>query len=257
MCVGNILRRGASKFSDKTAIIFEDTRINYAELNRRVNRLANSLLNLGLKKGDRVAVLVHNCPEFIETYFACAKSGGVFVPVNNLFRQKELLDVFEYIKPRFLIFDPDFADVVQPITPKLDFIEFRIALGAGSAASKKYEDLVDQGNETEPTVPISHDDLISIFLTSGTTGRPKGAMRKHRHDLINAMACAIESGIRYDDRVLLLFPFFHITYVDNLRHLLMSNTIVIRREGAFNAKEVSESSGERRSNRMSVCAHHD
>jgi long-chain acyl-CoA synthetase len=238
MCVGNILRRGASKFPDKTAIIFQDKRINYSELNRRVNCLANSLLNMGLKKGDRVAVLVHNCPEFIEMYFACAKSGGVFVPINNLFRQKELLDVFDYIKPRFLFFDQSFGPMIQEIVPNLGFNEFRISLNGPSGDSRNYEDLISAGKGTEPTVPISDDDLISIFLTSGTTGRPKGAMRKHRHDLINALSCAIESGIRYDDRVLLLFPFFHITYVDNLRHLLMSNTIVIRREGAFSPKDV-------------------
>ncbi len=85
---------------------------------------------------------------------------------------------------------------------------------------------------------IADSDLISIFLTSGTTGRPKGVMRTHRHDWINMMSCALELGVRYDDRALLLFPFYHVTFVDNLRHLLMANTIVIRREGSFDPPAV-------------------
>jgi acyl-CoA synthetase (AMP-forming)/AMP-acid ligase II len=65
-------------------------------------------------------------------------------------------------------------------------------------------------------------------------------MRTHRHDLINMMSSALEVGIRYDDRALLLFPFYHVTFADNLRHILMSNTIVIRREGSFDPKEILE-----------------
>ncbi len=80
--------------------------------------------------------------------------------------------------------------------------------------------------------------LINIFLTSGTTGRPKGATRTHGHDMINMMSCAIELGLTRDDRALLLFPFYHITFTDNLRHILMANTIVIRREGSFVPEEV-------------------
>ncbi len=238
MSVGNILRRSAFKYPEKHAVVFGNRQITYAELNRRVNCVANSLLDLGLKKGDRVAVLSHNCPEFIELYFASAKAGSVFVPINNLLKQRELTEVFEYIKPRFLIFDEDFSETIRSIIPALKCIEFPIALHGESADFKQYEDLVDRGEEKEPNAQVADNDLVSIFLTSGTTGRPKGAMRTHRDDLINAMTCAIEAGIRYDDRALLLFPFYHITYIDNMRHFLMSNTIVIRKQGGFNAKEV-------------------
>ena len=127
----------------RPALVFRNQRTSYAELNRRVNCVANSLLKMGLKKGDRVAVLLHNCPEFIETYFACAKSGGIFVPINNLLKQKELMQIFEYIKPRFLIFDQDFSEIVQSSAPELKSIEFRIALHGESTAFKQYGDLVD------------------------------------------------------------------------------------------------------------------
>ena len=75
MPVGDMIRRSADKFPEKTALIFKDKRITYRELNERVNALANRLLDMGGEKGDRVAVLLHNCVEYIEAYFACAKSG--------------------------------------------------------------------------------------------------------------------------------------------------------------------------------------
>ncbi len=240
MRVGDVLRRSAFNFPDKPAVIFGDHRICYAELNQRVNCLANSLLRMGLKKGDRVAILLHNCPEFIELYFACAKSGGIIVPINNLLRQKELVLIFAYIEPRFLVFDEDFQDVVQSAARETTSIEFLVALQGEAAGALHYSDLVRGGDRTEPDVTIFDDDIAGIFLTSGTTGRPKGAMRTHRHDMLNMMTSTIEVGVRHDDRALLLFPLYHITFADNLRHILMANTVVIRREGAFDPLAVLE-----------------
>ena len=238
MGVGNILRRSAFNNPNKLALVFGNRRMSYGELNQRVNCLANSLLKMGLLKGDRVAALLHNCPEFFEIYFACAKSGAIFVPINNLFRQKELLHVFQYIEPRFLIYDDEFSGIVQASLPELKFLEFPIALRGQSAGCKKYGKLIDAGEGKEPNVDITDDDIVNIFLTSGTTGRPKGAMRTHRHDVINMMSSALELGIKRDDRALFLFPFYHVTFADNLRHILMANTIVIRREGRFIPEEV-------------------
>jgi long-chain acyl-CoA synthetase len=238
MGIGNILRRSAFNNANKTALVFENQRMNYGELNQRVNCLANSLLQMGLLKGDRVAVLLHNGPEFFEAYFACAKSGAIFVPINNLFQQKELMQVFQYIEPRFLIYDDEFSGIVQSTLPELKFLEFPIALRSQSAGRKNYGKLIDRGDGKEPNVDIADDDIVNIFLTSGTTGRPKGAMRTHRHDVSNMMSSALELGIRHDDRALFLFPFYHVTYADNLRHILMANTIVIRREGKFNPEKV-------------------
>jgi acyl-CoA synthetase (AMP-forming)/AMP-acid ligase II len=238
MGVGNILRRSAFNNANKLALVFGNQRMSYGELNQRVNCLANSLLKMGLLKGDRVAALLHNCPEFFEIYFACAKSGAIFVPINNLFRQKELMHVFQYIEPRFLIYDDEFSRIVQASLPELKFLEFPIALRGQSAGCKKYGKLIDGGEGKEPNVDITDDDIVNIFLTSGTTGRPKGAMRTHRHDVINMMSSALELGIKRDDRALFLFPFYHVTFADNLRHILMANTIVIRREGRFIPEEV-------------------
>jgi long-chain acyl-CoA synthetase len=239
MGLGNILRRSAARFPDKTALIFKERRMSYRELDRRVNCLANGLLQLGAQKGDRIAVLLHNCPEFIEIYFACTKSGVIFVPINNLLKETELTKIVDYIRPRFFLVDPDFEGVIRSVAGGRGYPEFMISLNNEPAEPfTSYEALLAKGDAAEPRVSITHDDVMGIFLTSGTTGLPKGAMRTHGQNLINAMTGVVELKLQYDDRALLLFPFYHVTFEDQVRHFLMGNTVCIRREGRFDPKEV-------------------
>ena len=239
MPMGDIIRRSAHRSPRKTAFIFGRDSVTYEELNQRVNRLANSLLGFGLKKGDRVAVILHNSPGFYEVYFACAKTGAIFVPVNNLLKKSELEQILTYLNPRFVFFDREYLDLVRSAERGLKF--FGIMVGAGEATESnlmQYDNLMERGEPVEPTVAISDEDIMSIFLTSGTTGLPKGAMRTHHHVFVNALVGAIEVGLKHDDRALMLFPFYHVTWEDNMRHVLMANTVVIRREGSFNSREV-------------------
>jgi long-chain acyl-CoA synthetase len=239
MPMGDIIRRSAIRSPGKTALIFGKNRITYRELNDRVNRLASALLEMGLKKGDMVAVLLHNGPEFFEIYYASAKIGGIFVPINNLLRPTELSQILEYLEPSCLFFDPDYEQMMGSFRSGKITIESLIGLkGTTASYFKRYDDLIEKGTPKEPEIPISDDDVMSIFLTSGTTGLPKGAMRTHRHAYVECLAGAIELGLNYEDRALMVFPFYHVTWEDNMRHVLMGNTIVIRKEGSFNAKEV-------------------
>ena len=96
MTVGEMLTRNANKFPAKTALVSEDISLDFKALNERVNRLANVLIKKGLKKGDRIGVLVHNCHQFIEIYFAAAKTGGIFCPYNSHLKQGELKDIIDY-----------------------------------------------------------------------------------------------------------------------------------------------------------------
>ena len=232
MPVGDMIRRSAERFPEKTALIFQEKRIPYGELNRRVNAFANRLLEMGGRKGDRLAVLLHNCPEYIEAYFACAKSGVVFVPINNLLKKGELQQIIRYIQPRFILMDSDFEELILSTTEGMNFVAFKITLGASpSAPFISYEEVLAKGDNGEPEAEITNDDVMSIFLTSGTTGLPKGAMRTHHHDFQNALVSALEMKLDVNDRTILLFPLYHVTFEDHTRHFLMGNTVYIRREG--------------------------
>jgi long-chain acyl-CoA synthetase len=241
MTMGDILRRTAGRVPDKTALILDDTSLTYDQLNRRVNRLAHALVELSLQKGDRVAVLTHNCIEFYEIYLACCKTGGVLMPVNNLLRERELVRDMGYVKPRFLFYQAEFSEMVSKVMGQAPSLEMGVCLGPPAIPGhREYEQIMDGQSEGEPVAAVEEDDLMSIFLTSGTTGRPKGAMRTHRQNCLNALSAAVELGLTPDDRVLLLFPFYHVTFEDRFCHLLRGNTIVIRREGSFRAPEVLE-----------------
>ena len=241
MPMGDIIRRTAGRLPNKTAFIFGAKSITYADFNQRVNQLADGLLKMSLRKGDRVAVLLRNCIEFYEVYLALAKIGGVIAPINNLLKERELNRIIDYVNPRFVIFDAEFEEPTEKACNECHEITSKVSLGKCSSGKyEEYESLLSGKSIEEPEVKVTDDDVMSIFLTSGTTGLPKGAMRTHRHNFINAMTGAIELRLRPDDRALLLFPFYHITFEDRFCHLLMGNTVVIRSEGHFDSLDVLE-----------------
>jgi len=242
MIVGDMLVRNANKFPEKIAIISGDVRLTYRALNARVNSLAHALIKRGLQKGDRIGVLVHSCHQFIEIYFAAAKTGAIFCPYNSSFREMELKDIILYSKPQFLIMDADYGDTVEILKPSLSSVEHFICLQKPRwHFMEDYESLVSSREKDEPGVAIQDDDIMSIFFTAGTTGKPKGAMRTHRHVITNAITGVIELKVSYQERAVISFPMYHISCEDNIgRHFFMPNTTLIRREGRFDPHEVLE-----------------
>lgn len=242
MTVGEMLTRNANKFPTKTALVSDEGSLDYKSLNSRVNCLSNALIKKDLKKGDRIGALVHNCRQFVEIYFAAAKTGGIFCPYNNHLKPRELKDIIDYSTPRFMFIDPDFTEMVNELRASLDTVERFVSLKqTGVPFMEDYEEIVAQGSVSEPTVKIVEDDVQSIIFTAGTTGKPKGAMRTHRHLLSDAVASAIDLKVGYDERVLITFPMYHVACEDNIvRHTFLPNTIHIRKEGGFNPADVLE-----------------
>ncbi|BBO81208.1 acyl-CoA synthetase [Desulfosarcina ovata subsp. sediminis] len=239
MAMKDVLRLSAARVPNKTALILDEKSLTYAQLNQRVNQLASAMLKMDLKHGDRVAVLVHNCIEYFEIYMALCKIGGVMVPINNLLKMNELQRDLSYIAPRFIFFAEEFSSKVDKLKEEIDSLEKSICIGDASLPDHhRYEALFEGQSDAEPDIAVNDDDLMSIFLTSGTTGNPKGAMRTHRHNYLNALSGSIEMSLQPDDRVLLLFPFYHVTLEDRLCHFLRGNTIVLRREGNFDPQDV-------------------
>ncbi len=237
-----MLIRSAHKFPAKTALVSEDISLDFITLNERVNRLANALIKKGLKKGDRIGVLVHNCHQFLEIYFAAAKTGGIFCPYNNHLKQLEIKDIVIYSTPRFLFVDPDFNQMISNMKPELTSVETFICLKKPDLPfMEDYEAIIARGEIDEPKTQVLEDDIQSIIFTAGTTGKPKGAMRTHRHLLSDAIASAIDLKVGYDEKVLITFPMYHVACEDNIvRHSFLPNTIYIKKEGGFNPAEVLE-----------------
>lgn len=242
MTIGDLLVRNANKFPGKPAVVSEEQTITYRALNERVNRLASALIDAGLKKGERIGVLVHNSQQFIELYFAAAKTGSIFCPYNNHQRETELRDVIDYSTPKFLFVDKDYGEMIGALKDELVSVEKYVCLQAPTwPFMTDYETFLSGGHIGEPGTKVSEDDVLSIFFTAGTTGRPKGAMRTHRHLMSNAVAGVIELRVEYDESVLITFPMYHVACEDNIvRHTFMPNTFHLKKEGGFNPVEVLE-----------------
>lgn len=231
LTVGDALLNSVRKYPGKTAILFEGRRFTYAEFNGRVNRLANALLELGLRKGDRVAVLLGNCSEIVEVLMACGKSGLVAVPVNFRFVAREIEYVLNQSGASVLIVGEEFIPRVEAGKGSFETVERYIAVASGPVAGMvDYERLLAMSSAAEPGVVVHESDPWYIGYTSGTTGFPKGAVLSHRARVLPALYAAVEYGLDDTDVDLMTMPLFHsngITFT--FLGLLLGNTVFIMR----------------------------
>jgi fatty-acyl-CoA synthase len=209
--VGNMLTKAARLFPNKTAVVFEHRRISYAEPNERVNRLANGLLEMGVRKGDKVALLFYNCPQFIESYYAVVKVGAIVVPLNFRLAAPELAYQVDNSDCIRLIYGAEFSEVISTLRPKLSKVKGCICYGETVPVDiANYEKLIADSRADEPNVDIQMEDGCDIFYTGGTTGLPKGAYRTHENVIWVAITCSISLKFGPDNVVLVSTPFFHI-----------------------------------------------
>ena len=181
MNAGYLITRGAHYFPERTAFVIDGQPIRYVELNRRVNKLANALLSLGLKKGDRVGLLFHNSLAYLEAHLALYKAGLIWVRLNARLHPSEIQGMIEDSGAQALIHGPEFVASVEKMGPPVRWI-----IQQGKGPKIDYDGLLDKGSEEEPKVEVFLDDLSDLWYTSGTTGAPKGIMITHR----NILTCA-------------------------------------------------------------------
>jgi len=206
--LGDLLARSARKFPNKTAVVFEDKHLTYQEVDSRANAIANSLLRMGLKKGDRVSLLADNTFEWIEMYFAPAKAGLIFAPINTNIVARELEYILNYIRPKVLILQPRFVEVIESIKSQLS-IQSYVVMGSGVPGMESYDRLIQEGSKEEPAVELDGLDPALIIFTGGTTGMPRGAVHHHRGLVYNAHAMAIDLRQNYNDVEIHITPMYH------------------------------------------------
>lgn len=206
--IGKILSKWELVIPDKTAIIFEDTPITYRELNRESNRVAHFFQEKGLKKGDRIAVDLLNCPEFLACYFAAAKLGLIFVPLNYRLVSQELEYQINRCDCSMLVFNKEFSKHIEPIRNSLELKEENFICVTGDDDDNKFPDwAVDYQSiikkfpfhEPVPDELIDLDDPFLILFTSGTTGNPKGAVITHAQTYFKCFQIINYTDMRQDD----------------------------------------------------------
>ncbi len=191
MNLGSLLPRHAHYRPHHPAVVFEGEGLTYRAFNARVNRLANALLRAGLRKGDKVATVVPNCLELLETYWAAAKTGIVVVPASPLLQESGLASLLQNSDSVMVISTGAFAETLARVRPHLPAIaDDRWVLVDGSRPGfRAYAGLVAGAPETEPPDGgLTDADPFNIIYSSGTTGEPKGIVHTH---YVRAMYCTL------------------------------------------------------------------
>jgi len=195
---------------NKTAIVFNDARLSFKELNDRVCRLANGLLSLGAGKGDRVGMLMTNCHQYVEFYFACFKIGAIATPINFRFVGSEITYVMNNAGIKILLTGKAFLKTIDEIKEDLPSLQRTICIDDKGDDTIGYEDLLESSSENEPVMDLDDDEVIFLGYTSGTTGQPKGAMLTHRNILCSSQAIVFHREMTPKDTYLFSAPLFHV-----------------------------------------------
>ena len=207
---------------DSIALEFDGATYTFGEVDDRSNRLAHLLLDRGLSKGDRLCVYLANCVEMIDLYLACVKLGVIFVPINILYRDREISHILNDAEPKAVVSDSDFDSAV-PIWRSSELTREAAALSSG-----------------RPVIVVDGDAPAGIIYTSGTTGTSKGAVLTHNNFAANTMNLLTCWQITSADRFLLALPLFHVHGLGNGLHSWLASGCRMRLLERFEHQKAAE-----------------
>jgi long-chain acyl-CoA synthetase len=225
------------KFGEQETLIFEGRSYTNLELLRYADRLGNALKALGLKMGDRVMVMLNNCPEVLIAYQGIMRAGGVVVPVITFAGEREKVHILRNSEGRFLITHASQVEPIIKYSPSLEHLERILIIEREEIpGTLSYWELIEQGQDTPPNTEIDDYDLAVILYTAGTTGEPKGVMLTHRNLCSNVINSTFLTEFQPDDVMLHALPLSHIygLTVMNACYLFRHKNVLMRR---FQAEE--------------------
>jgi len=215
---------------ERVAIEFEGSNITYGEFTNRVLRSAGSLGGLGVERGDVVALLGHNSPEYLEILLAATATGGVALPLNWRLAAPEIAYILDHAEVRVLVIDAEFADLARAAIDLTTRLVTIVEFGGSTIGELATDDLRSLSPPIAP-VAADADDVARLMYTSGTTGRPKGVMITHGNVLWKNIAHLRELGITDRDTGLVVGPLYHVGALDltATTHLFAGAGMVIHR----------------------------
>ncbi|WP_088042641.1 long-chain-fatty-acid--CoA ligase [Bacillus sp. EAC] len=203
------LKNSATLYPDRLVFTFLDQSVTYQELDVMVDKVAAGLYENGIGKGDRVALVLGNCPEFVIAYYGILRTGASVVPINPIFTPREITYILSNSKAKAVIASSGLSQLLSTLVNKLENLQ--MAFYTDSFNSYNSWDQLLQSSDNEFVQPsIDENDLAVVLYTSGTTGNPKGAMLSHRNMGSNAETFAEFFGYTQDDRIIATLPMFHV-----------------------------------------------
>jgi len=216
LLLGELIARNSRKFSNKEAVVFGETRLTWCEFNARINRLAHAFLDMGIAKGDKVAILLFNCNQYLECYYALGKIGAMAVPLNFRLHPEEIVYIVNDADAVAFVVGEQLIDTIKGIQKDLPLVKHYISVSSAPVEGMlHFETLLRKYPDGEPLVLVDDDDPAFIMYTAGTTGRPKGAVLTHKSQVamwtVASLLLESESGVTnvWDYRVCSAPPLFH------------------------------------------------
>ncbi|MFZ5646874.1 MAG: class I adenylate-forming enzyme family protein [Bacillota bacterium] len=219
MNISSLITDNASFHPHYKAVISGDDgrEFTWSDLDKAVNKLCNVLVNMGVKKGDVVAVYLPNSPEFLITYFAVARIGAIVTPFNILFRTGEISYILNNSRAKVLVgSSAETEQYVIGANVQLPHLEKIITLGSPVSGASDFYSLISEVSEEFNTVDCSSEDLVTLMYTSGTTGQPKGAMLSHGNFMAIASLNSLFVQLNDQDLYMTCAPFCHIFFVQTV-----------------------------------------
>ena len=216
---------------DRAMMVFDGKRWPYAQVNERINRLADALIKLGIKKGDRIGMLQVNSNQYIEAYFAAAKLGAIFVPLNFRAKADELRYMITHAEAKILFVGNRYLNMVETMLPRLSSVKQCIALDEALEKGLFYEDLIKSGAPDEIFTEIGDEDLTILMYTAGTTGRPKGVPLTHNGFVSYVLNNVEPASPEIEERNLLTVPLYHVAGIQAmLAAVYGGRTLILMRQ---------------------------
>lgn len=211
--IKTLTRQAAQQWPDRIALTFDHSRenVSFRQVHSRSNAIANALLEIGVRAGDHIAVLLHNQAEFPLTWLALAKIGAVMVPVNVFFRESDAGYVLKHSESRLLVTKTEFLPLVSGMR-RLEITLPDVVLVDGSNSDHaNLSDLADKAGDHEPSIDVFPETILNIQYTSGTTGHPKGCLLSQRYwmHVVQNQTSAIVP-FRDDDIMVTALPFYYV-----------------------------------------------
>jgi fatty-acyl-CoA synthase len=214
--MADLLFRSAVRHPGKTAVVFGEQRVTYAELDATANRVANALAERGVRKGDRVALLSRNSYAFVVAYFASARLGSICVPVNYMLQAAEVAYILGHAEASALIVEEGLLPVAEEgirQAGRHDAIGVRAVIAADTAAppggGEPFHEWMEHPEAAPPEVELDENDPLELLYTSGTESRPKGTILTSRALIDEHVTCFVDGEMTPDDIEVHALPLFH------------------------------------------------
>ncbi|NJO62719.1 MAG: long-chain-fatty-acid--CoA ligase [Richelia sp. RM2_1_2] len=207
MNIAQNVERGCCLFPNKPAVIFEGKYLTYKHLNQMVNRAANALRELGMKRGERIGLFLPNIPEFIVSYLAIQKIGAIAVSINISLQEDEVKFILDDCQAAVLITTPQLYQKISQAD--LPYLQHLLITEGKSSGGISLDELMSKASDEARAVMMERDEPAAILYTSGTTGFPKGATLSHGNVISNMYSMNHNCGMSRKDNILLFLPMFH------------------------------------------------